>query len=30
MIMIMIEMNKFAKRRNIDKRLVGLYNEEED
>ena len=25
-----IEMIKFAKRRNLDRRLVGLCNEEED
>ena len=25
-----IEMIKFAKRRNIDRRLIGLCNEEED
>ena len=29
-IMIRIVMNKFAKRSDIDKRLIRLYNEEED
>ena len=30
MIMIRIVMNKFAKRSDIDKILIRLYNEEED